>query len=285
MDPSLERLARDVRNIIDEELMRTGFLFRIFSRAKTSESIEKKIKFKRYSEKKLMQDCIGIRITLYFADDALAVYGILKNKANFIDETVDQTEETVFKPSRVNLIFNLESNMATEINHTLVSKYKYIDTTYEVQIRTVLSEGWHEVDHDLRYKCPEDWIGQSDLARVFNGVYASLVTSDWSILTVFEQLSYRHYKNKNWAGMLRNKFRLRFKENTLSPDLIVLLDNDPEIAKTLYRIDRMDYLRRVIGTDIRIPLTLNNLVYLLNIFYLKSSSIDKMTPEFIRKYH
>ena len=25
-----------------------------------------------------------------------------------------------------------------------------IDNTYEIQLRTVLSEGWHEVEHDLR---------------------------------------------------------------------------------------------------------------------------------------
>ncbi|MBK7959276.1 MAG: hypothetical protein IPK03_14995 [Bacteroidetes bacterium] len=27
-----------------------------------------------------------------------------------------------------------------------------VDSTFEVQLRTILSEGWHEIDHDLRYK-------------------------------------------------------------------------------------------------------------------------------------
>lgn len=28
----------------------------------------------------------------------------------------------------------------------------YIDDTFEVQVRTNSFEGWHEIEHDLRYK-------------------------------------------------------------------------------------------------------------------------------------
>jgi ppGpp synthetase/RelA/SpoT-type nucleotidyltranferase len=36
-------------------------------------------------------------------------------------------------------------------------QYDLVDNTFEIQFRTTLSEGWHEVDHLMRYKCKPDW--------------------------------------------------------------------------------------------------------------------------------
>lgn len=69
-----------------------------------------------------------------------------------------------------------------------------IDETYEIQIRTILSEGWHEVEHDLRYKCKEEWNNFQEESRLLNGIYATLESSEWAMLTLFEKLSYSQYK-------------------------------------------------------------------------------------------
>lgn len=94
-----------------------------------------------------------------------------------------------------------------------------IDDTFELQIRTVFSEGWHEIEHDLRYKCKEDWDDEDELWRTMNGIFATLETCDWSILALFDQLTYKMYMASNWEGMLRNKYRIRFATGSLCDDI------------------------------------------------------------------
>jgi len=284
MNLGLDRLARDIGKEIEDELQRSGIFFRIFIRAKSETSIIKKLASKAYSrskEKKLMQDVVGIRITMYFNDDLPIIYKALKTKFKFVSETIDETEETVFKPSRINLIFQMDDEKAKETFESVIIKHRYIDTTYEIQLRTVLSEGWHEVDHDLRYKCKNDWKDHSDISRTFNGVYASLVTSDWAIITIFEQLAYRHYKKKNWSAMLRNKFRLRFIDEGIDSRIISIMTENPELAKNLFRIDRNEFMNKILHDQIRIPLTLTNLVFILNAYFIKNELLIKITPDFI----
>jgi len=282
MNFNLERLAGEISKSLDNELSKIGILYRLFWRAKEEESIQKKQEIKKYSENgdaKKMQDIIGVRITLYFADDVELVRGIIKEKFEFVDETIDKTETTQFKPTRINLIFRLNENSTIELNETAQKNYQFIDNTYEVQIRTVLSEGWHEVDHDLRYKCQSDWDDQEDLQRAFNGVFAGLETSDWSTLMIFEKLSYRHYKNSNWHAMLRTKFRLRLRDDLIGVELIQLLNTDGELSKKLFRIERDKFLQEIISRDIKIPFTLSNLIFLSNCFYIGHEEIFKHTPQ------
>lgn len=59
------------------------------------------------------------------------------------------------------------------LHHDLCQKdsdYALTDATYEIQFRTTLSEGWHEIDHALRYKCKTDWDKHEDEERAFNGI-------------------------------------------------------------------------------------------------------------------
>lgn len=89
---------------------------------------------------------------------------------------------------------NLQQDMKAAIKET--GYEDLIDNTYEVQIRTILSEGWHEVEHDLRYKCKEEWNEFKEESRLLNGIYATLESSEWSMLTLFDRLSYSQYKIK-----------------------------------------------------------------------------------------
>ncbi|WP_202796549.1 hypothetical protein, partial [Thermophagus xiamenensis] len=63
-----------------------------------------------------------------------------------------------------------------------------IDNTFEVQLRTILSEGWHEVDHSLRYKCKDDWKDYPDQERLLNGIYAALETNDSTLKSLFREI-------------------------------------------------------------------------------------------------
>lgn len=285
MNQGLDRLARDISFRIEDELQRSGIFFRIFSRAKSMDSIDKKLESKDYANRKdgkKMQDIIGIRITMYFEDDLPIVYGTIKKRFNFLDETVDEPSVNIFEPQRINLIFRMTQEDSKEVNDVAISKYTYIDTTYEVQLRTVLSEGWHEVEHDLRYKCKDDWTEHSDISHIFNGIYASLVTSDWSILSIFEKLAYRHFKANNWEAMLKNKFRLRIKDGALDSRIIEILNTDSNLAKELYKVDRNKFLKQIFIDGLRIPLTLSNLIHIVNAYYLHDERISSIAPAYIK---
>ncbi len=284
MNLGLDRLARDISNEFEEYLERSGVLYRIFYRAKTVQSIESKLANKNYAasaEGKLMQDPVGVRITFYFADDLPIIHSFLQSRDNYVDQTVDELKETVFKPIRTNLVFRMSEDQSREVVQVLVNKYKYIDTTFEMQLRTVFSEGWHEVDHDLRYKRPDDWSNHSDLARTFNGMNASLITNDWAMISLFDQLAYRHYKSKQWDAMTRTRFRLRFREEALSEEMSNILNADPSFAKSLFRLDRAMVINSLMHHIRSFPLTINNFIYFVNHHYLSSNVVRNITPDYI----
>lgn len=275
------RIANDLVKEIDSLLSKAGLFYRIFGRVKTQDSIINKIEKKSYSENdKKLQDLIGIRITLYFADDLKLIEEILKrnpeNRFTFVDETIDKPEEDEFKPSRINLIFRLPTELSKQLD--LIKKIKEIDNTFEIQLRTVLSEGWHEVEHDLRYKCREEWQDEIDLSRTLNGVFATLETCDWTMLSIFDELAYRHYKKNNWQAMLRNKFRIRFDKTPLSRELIEILDNNKEIGKRILRYNRSHLLKQFYENDLSLPILFSNLIFLINYLHLKNDQIERLTP-------
>ena len=289
----IDKIKDQLEAKIKKELEKMGLLFGIFSRVKDENSIKVKLTRKDYAENvKKIQDMIGIRITLYFSDDESIVMKLLSNIFKLDNKDIDKFEEDTFRPKRLNLVFEMpdyEKNVFNEVIHsTRIYPSKNIDPVFEVQIRTVLSEGWHEVEHDLRYKCKEDWEDHKDLSRVLNGIYATLETSEWSMNNLFNELAYRNYKEKNWEAMLRNKFRLRFKKNKINDTLISYLNNDTDkegkenFGKAIYKINRIKFLEILSVSRLALPLTFDNLIYILNYVYIKDVNVNNLAPEFIR---
>ncbi len=274
----IERICKSIVTSIDDELARVGLFFRIFSRVKTNSSKDNKIKTKGIDYydgiNKLIQDVIGIRVILYFSDDIPIVYKHLKDFFELVDETVDQNEETKFAPTRINLIFRIPSVLIKEF--TEVIQDPVIDSTYEIQLRTILSEGWHEVDHDLRYKCQDDWVNNKDLSRSFNGILASLETSEYSILRLFDQLSFRHYKQKDKVATFRTKFRMRFIDYSISNELEILLNDN--LCREIFKLNRTDVIKFLFESNILMPLTLEALIFIINYQFIKNENILEITP-------
>lgn len=104
-------------------------------------------------------------------------------------------EETdKFKPLRINYVCELPDKIERLFDDKI---WAYpIDKSFEIQIRTIFSEGWHEIEHDFRYKCQEEWGKNDDLSRTLNGILATLDNCDWAIASLFSQMAYRHYKAK-----------------------------------------------------------------------------------------
>lgn len=272
-----------LRREIESELNSVGLLCRVFGRGKAIHSLQKKIQTnpEKYSPQgKLIQDAVGVRVVLYFQEDITIVEHILKNKYKCDERssTIDKPSNTEFSVSRYNLIFRLPQELLRDIPPP--SQNLPIDRAFEVQIRTILSEGWHEIEHDLRYKRREDWNGHDDLSRGLNGVVATLETAEWSMRKIFDDLAYKHYKTRKWDAMLHSSLRMRTVA-PLSWEITTFFDENPSAAKRLIRIDRSQLFLTLTRLTPRLPLTANNIIYVWNQVNLHNNEITKLTPEII----
>lgn len=272
-------VANKIHKKIELELSRIGILFRVFSRVKTPESLKKKIDKvpNKYSvDGKKIQDIFGIRVALYFPDDiSIARTAIEKVfEIDTVSSTIDIPDSTSFNATRYNLIFKLTDELKDESS---LCRNLLVDATFEVQLRSILSEGWHEVEHDLRYKHNEDWNNHNDLSRALNGIYASLETADWSMMKLFEELSYRHYKEKEWEQMLRTKFRIRFS-GTLNNNIDTYFSENPKAIKYIFEIERIKLIQKIAEKTISIPLNYDNVIHIINFYYYKDQNLTSLCP-------
>jgi len=280
---SYNRVASQVRREVESQLERVGLLCRVFGRGKTSRSLRQKIEAasNKYGVgKKLIQDAVGIRVVLYFQEDVPIVDRLLRNKYQCNDEasTIDKPSSKEFSVSRHNLIFNLPDNFHRDIRPG--TNELPVDQTFEVQIRTILSEGWHEVEHDLRYKRKQDWTNHDDLSRGLNGVAATLETAEWSMRKIFDDLAYKQYKNSNWDAMLNSALRMRTTA-PLSMDVASVLQTEKDLAKHLFRINRPQFFEALDKVAAEIPLTTDNMVFVWNGAFARNQALTNITPQVV----
>lgn len=276
-----ERSVKELIEKIDDVLMPAGLLYRVFGRAKSNESLHKKIERGNYSENgKKIQDFLGIRVTLYFSDDIEIALNILKLNFDYLpyDSAIDTPDGDVFSAKRFNLIFKIPEDIDIQPPNVCVS---LIENTFEVQIRTVLSEGWHEVEHDLRYKNKSFWSGHDDLSRALNGIYATLETSDWGMIKLFEELSHRHYKDGNPDEMLKTKFRLRLP-GSLSVEVKGLLCDENDLLKKVFRAPRNEVIKALSKVSRTVPLTPDLLIHVINRECISDPNITKLESDVLK---
>lgn len=280
----LEIIEKRLKEKLINELTRTGLLFRLFSRVKEQTSIDEKFTRKTYSvDTALMQDLIGFRITTYFNDDVKIVVDLCEKIFQKVELVYDEPSSEVFKPLRKNMICRMPVNETRFFEDLKPNnpQYNLIDNTFEIQFRTTLSEGWHEVDHLMRYKCKPDWEDLPSEGRMLNGIYATLETNDQALKALFDDISYQHYKSKKWEAMLRNKLRLRFMLKGLDSQIIEYLDKKHEVGKNLFKLNRNKMLKMYIDSTISFPITFDNWIYFINYCFLKDEFITSQTPPFL----
>ncbi len=280
----ITRIIKDISYSIEEDLIKAGVFYRIYFRAKSDKSLKKKIETRdssgnfKYNSSKKLRDVLGIRVILYFADDLDIVVNYFKKKfqKDFVEETIDAISTTEFKPTRINIIYNLKNEDKKYFDQILNDIR--VDSTYELQFRTILSEGWHEIDHDFRYKCPENWDSYPQYNRAFNGLLATLETTDWGILKLFESVSYSHYLSIEVKALINTKLRLRLEDNTIADNILEILKNNQILLKEIIKLNREQVICLILQKS-SFPLTINNLIYFLNLFIFKNVSLDEITPQ------
>lgn len=298
---NLDLIVNSIRKEIEESLNNLGLYYRIFARGKSLDSINRKVGRKAgiYNEKKKLQDIIGIRVVLYFADDISVVYGLFKTMSNYVDESnsekdiqeldnntklsIGKLSDKLFMPQRLNLIFRMSEfdtdNLKMALSNLDISDK--IDNTYEIQIRTIFSEGWHEVEHDLRYKCLDDtmWDYCQEESRYLNGIYASLEATECSMRSIFDNIAYKNFKHGDWSAMMRNKFCIRFEDSFLSKNLCDLLAaNNSIIGKEIFKFRREDLFVLLKALPGRMPKKMDNIIFLINRMTIKCDKIVEIEP-------
>ena len=262
-----------IRNIHDK----AGIYYRVFARTKSVHSTINKMKKKSYGADKNVQDLLGVRVVLYFKDDIDICIKMLKAELELIDESIDDEEEDRFSPTRLNMVFNMPEQIIQLFSKTIWELP--IDKTFEIQVRTIFSEGWHEVEHDLRYKNKDDWEKVPKLSRSLNGIFATLDTCDWAILHVFDELAYVKYKNDEWECMLRNHWRIHMIDDTLTDEICEIFNRDKNVAKAFYRVPRENVITCISNTNTsKVPKKMTNIIYLVNLEFVKNEDIRRLTP-------
>lgn len=278
----LDNILKSIVETIESDLMRCGFMYHIFCRTKSPRSIKEKLDKKaevyRHEGSK-MQDLLALRITLYFSDDVDIVHQYLKMQPNYLDETADKDDVKTFCPKRLNIVMSVpeqwRKDMAAYLKENYPEQADLLDLTYEIQIRTILSEGWHEVEHDLRYKCQEDWNEFQEESRLLNGIFATLESSEWSMLTLFDKMAYSFYKKRNWTNMMRNKMRMRFFDKALSDRVTEYLTANTKVGKSLFKVNRSKVVGIVLNSDFAFPLQYDTIVHLLNRIEVHDAELAK----------
>lgn len=289
IDTGLINVKRDLTSDILEKIAAIGILCKVFSRAKDVDSIEEKLRRKKedndgedyYGREKKMQDLIGIRIVTYFYEDVDLLWEYFSSEYSVVDESTNRLSDSNFEPQRRNMVCALPDQQKEIIEEVRQTNpiYQICDDTFEIQFRTMLSEGWHEIDHALRYKSKKEWEQLNDESRMFNGIYATLETSDRATKQLFDELAYKHYKRKNWEAMIRTKFRLHFVHEPLDVQLINILNEKPSLAKDLYKYERKSFLKKIILSGLRMKVSFDNMVYALNYLKFNDPDISKLLPE------
>ena len=291
----LTNILTNIQKEILSEIDRIGIHCRVHARIKDVDSLKEKIERKEsegkgYSQNgKKVQDILGFRITTYFIEDVKLLWDIFERKYEKVDEANDKISKEnfkVFEPVHKNMVCRMKKTDSTTLNEiksiATDENFSLIDNTFEIQFRTTLSEGWHEIDHVLRYKCKSDWDDFIEAERMLNGIYATLETSDNALKSLFEDLSYQHYKKQSWEAMLRTKFRLKFIKEHLDKDICNILNQNNELAKNIFRIDREKVISKIALSKLHIPLSFSNLIYFLNYIELKNSEIENLQPQNIK---
>ena len=278
MKDILNDISQELTDGISRSLSRCGLMYRIFSRVKTSDSIRHKLNVKYADKKVKIQDMIGIRIVLYFQDDvdALAVYYSAKD---VVKKSIDEYDSSTFKPQRLNITRHIPENMVEDFFSAVPDEFKeLVEPTYEIQIRTVFSEGWHEVEHDLRYKCKDNWAGCDQYSRALNGVIATLETAEWNMRAVFSEMARHNFQHSDFTSMIRNKFHLKFSDHSISPELDAFLKRNRHLAESILNADRLIVIFTLLSHTETFTMTYDNMIFLINRIEMMDAELRKLEP-------
>ena len=269
----INNVKMSLLNTLVTKLNNAGIYFNSTSRIKSESSLLHKLETGKYSMQeggRKIQDIIGIRINLFYLEDMDICEKILEETFLLDNWSKTKNDENKFEAQKCNGVFRIPSKYLRNIPASVWNKP--FDQTFEVQLRTVLFEGWHEIEHEMRYKYKlgsdsketDLWTGHEDLSRVMNSIIANLELCDWSIMQIFNSIHDSQYKEKNWENAIRSKYRLRITQDPLKPELREYLDNNPDIVAQFHTVSKRELVEILLNKKYHKELTPDRVIYLIN---------------------
>lgn len=269
----INNVKMSLLNTLVTKLNNAGIYFNSTSRIKSESSLLHKLETGKYSMQeggRKIQDIIGIRINLFYLEDMDICEKILEETFLLDNWSKTKNEENKFEAQKCNGVFRIPSKYLRNIPASVWNKP--FDQTFEVQLRTVLFEGWHEIEHEMRYKYKlgsdsketDLWTGHEDLSRVMNSIIANLELCGWSIMQIFNSIHDSQYKEKNWENAIRSKYRLRITQDPLKPELREYLDNNPDIVAQFHTVSKRELVDILLNKKYHKELTPDRVIYLIN---------------------
>jgi putative GTP pyrophosphokinase len=276
---TVKELVSYIRTYLDK----CGLFYKCFIRIKSGHSLCEKLRTKlpKRGDKYKLQDLVGIRIVVYFKEDISLCEKLIDQHFHVLNISKNADDIENFGPQRINYVCAMPDEVISNFD---MSIWDYpIDKSFEIQVRTIFSEGWHEIEHDFRYKCQDEWKNNTDLSRTLNGIFATLDNCDWAIASLFTQIAYRHYKSAEWIPMLKNVFKIRIEDCSDLDEILKYFSENKEVAKKFFRLDRDEFLIKLSDLDFKMPLKMKNVIFLANLFQIHDTKIEAMTPDIIKK--
>jgi ppGpp synthetase/RelA/SpoT-type nucleotidyltranferase len=284
---------------IVSRLDKAGLYHRSMSRVKSDVSLTGKFATGKYhngeGEKKI-QDIIGVRINLFFFEDINICESIINKTFKVDNWSKSERKENHFEAQKRNCVCRIPSEYIKSLSPDI---WDYaLDQTFEVQLRTLLFEGWHEIEHDMRYKNKygrgeksavsggevksSDKDGKEDeitveehkLSRVMNSVIANLELCDWSIVEIYDRLAELQLKSRAWERALQSRYRLNMAEGELCPAVREYFDKNPEVAREFYSIDKNKLVEHLLTMRGIPKLTPNRLLYYINSGFVHDGFVE-----------
>lgn len=281
----INNVKMSLLNTLVTKLNNAGIYFNSTSRIKSESSLLHKLETGKYSMQeggRKIQDIIGIRINLFYLEDMDICEKILEETFLLDNWSKTKNEENKFEAQKCNGVFRIPSKYLRNIPASVWNKP--FDQTFEVQLRTVLFEGWHEIEHEMRYKYKlgsdsketDLWTGHEDLSRVMNSIIANLELCDWSIMQIFNSIHDSQYKEKNWENAIRSKYRLRITQDPLKPELREYLDNNPDIVAQFHTVSKRELVEILLNKKYHKELTPDRVIYLINKEIVNNEYISRL---------
>lgn len=152
--PKYERLARNLRQAFETFLHDAGIeVLDVVYRVKDFNSFWDKIQRKGYKDPfQEMEDICGLRIICYYPSDLERIAQIIDTEFN-VSESINKT--TLLEPDRfgyrsLHFVLTVKKDWLKAPNYRGLNGLKA-----EVQVRTILSHAWADIEHKLAYKKTE----------------------------------------------------------------------------------------------------------------------------------
>ena len=181
--PDLIASADAARRLIVERIRDSHIaVHSITTRVKHPTSLRRKLLLKEYKRPSAeLTDQLGLRVIAYFQDDVDRLVALLKAFL-VIDERKSVDKRGVLGPREfgyrsVHLVGRLQGiPFGTQRRPRLDSRW------YEVQVRSLLEEGWAEIEHDVVYKAGIKY--DREVLREWGALAGALEIADSHFLTL-----------------------------------------------------------------------------------------------------